>query len=58
MSLVSLRTHSDLLRQPVLDPGRRLHCHHLQHLGREGEELSDLRQTGGLGRCKVTLQGG
>ena len=52
-----LCTHSDLLRQSMLDPGWRSHCGHLQHLGGEGEQLADLGQTGGLGGSKVTLQG-
>ena len=52
-----LCTHSDLFWQSMLNPGRRPHCRHLQHLRREGEQLPDLRQTGGLGGGKVTLQG-
>ena len=52
-----LCTHLDLLRQPMLDPGWRSHCGHLQHLGGEGEQLAYLGQTGGLGGSKVTLRG-
>ena len=39
----------------MLDPGRWSHCRHLQHLGAEGEQLPDLRQTSGLGGSKITL---
>ena len=42
----------------MLDPGRWSQCHHLQHLGAEGEQLTDLGQTSGLGGSKITLQGG
>ena len=48
-----LCTHCDLYWQ-----SGRPHCCHLQHPRREGEQLPDLRQTGGLGSGKVTLQGG